>query len=137
MTRLANPAAVARFADDNVAKFPGNEGPVKICLCEMTVKNSSDTPQSLETVFVEGYCITDGVPSSPNELTVPANSEIKIYFIVEPDALPLKFCGIALNYPYLSEEVNCTTTSDEDGIYVNVTDSSENASITLDVGAII
>ena len=40
MTRLANPAAVARFADDNVAHFP-NGGGGDLKKCTITVINNS------------------------------------------------------------------------------------------------
>lgn len=53
MTRLANPAAVARFADDNVAHFP-NGGGGDFSLASVTLTSYRDLTIYGATTFEEG-----------------------------------------------------------------------------------
>lgn len=54
MTRLANPAAVARFADDNVATFP-NGGGGGLCLANVKFVNATANEVFLDDIAYPVY----------------------------------------------------------------------------------
>lgn len=77
MTRLANPAAVARFADDNVAHFPNGEGS-DFTTAKMTILSDS------ETTFYAPIAIEEGenkgtIPELVTEANVSATYDIVLY----------------------------------------------------------
>lgn len=77
MTRLANPAAVARFADDNVAHFPNGEGG-DFTTAKMTILSDSETTFYAPIVVDEGE--NKGIiPELVTEANVSATYDIVLY----------------------------------------------------------
>ena len=68
MTRLANPAAVARFADDNVAHFPnggGGDSDFSTCKLTLTASNSAYSPICAHSTSSNGLEASSGIMNQP------------------------------------------------------------------------